>query len=398
VQNELGVKNKPPINLLFVHCNTTGSWICDKYAQALQRGGAKVELVELRYDGGKNVIRGLCDGDVPQRTFGFHHQFRTKVRVLKSIERLGVDARKLLELARFRRYIRASCASHCVATDPLALNICVSCNRNPNRKIFYLPFEHYRDLLGVSDRRRRQFITLEQANLPKVTAAIYCGDTLRDDYVAAYGFAERSHVIYNGWPLALRAKSKSLRAAIDAPSDAVLILYQGVIDSSRGLDDLVSAMVQVSSQARAVIIGYGVGVDQLKRRVAERKLEGRVFVLPPVSQLELMNYTADADVGIIPLRNEHSHRFACPGKLFELIGAGLPLVVSDMPDLRRFVTDYGLGEVFRSADVQDLARALNALVNSGEHRKQCSRNAQKLHEQNVCWELQSGKMCEIILS
>ena len=126
-------------------------------------------------------------------------------------------------------------------------------------------------------------------------------------------------------------------------------------------------------------------------------LKGRVYFLPPVPQQELMNFTADADIGIIPLRDIRGYRYACPGKLFEFIGAGLSLVVSDLPDLRRFVVSYSLGEVFKCGHSSELARALCALVDSPEYREKCARNSLALHRQKVCWEAQSGKMCEIIL-
>jgi glycosyltransferase involved in cell wall biosynthesis len=160
---------------------------------------------------------------------------------------------------------------------------------------------------------------------------------------------------------------------------------------------VITAVAALPKRAYFVTVGYGRGGEELTACALAASVKDRVMQLPSVPQAELMNYTADADIGVIPLRDVRSHRFACPGKLFEYIGAGLPLVVSDMPDLQRFVAGYGLGEVFKSGDTSDLARALGALAESFEYRRQCSQRCRALHESTVCWEVQSGKMCDIIL-
>ena len=53
---------------------------------------------------------------------------------------------------------------------------------------------------------------------------------------------------------------------------------------------------------------------------------------------------------------------AMPNKLYEYLHAGLRLVVSDARALAEFVLAHELGEVFRSGDVVDLARAIRAAV------------------------------------
>jgi glycosyltransferase involved in cell wall biosynthesis len=198
--------------------------------------------------------------------------------------------------------------------------------------------------------------------------------------------------------MAIQPHKKRLRQTIGIPQDRIVILYQGLLDVNRGLTDLIAALPRVSKSACVVLMGYGQSTEEITACADNLGLKDRVFMLPPVPQRELMDFTADADIGTIPLRALRSYRFACPGKLFEFIGAGLPLVVSDLPDLRRFVVSYSLGEAFKSGDSCDLARALSALVDSREYREGCAQRSRALHQQSVCWEVQSGKLCDIILS
>jgi glycosyltransferase involved in cell wall biosynthesis len=135
----------------------------------------------------------------------------------------------------------------------------------------------------------------------------------------------------------------------------------------------------------------------LKQCAVDLGVRERLLLLPPVPQAELMSYTKDADIGIIPLLGVKSHPYACPGKLFEYIGAELPIVVSDMPNLKLLVEKYGLGEVYPADSVECLTEALARLLKNDSYRKQCAGNARKGQLEDLCWEKQSAKLCEIVL-
>jgi glycosyltransferase involved in cell wall biosynthesis len=86
----------------------------------------------------------------------------------------------------------------------------------------------------------------------------------------------------------------------------------------------------------------------------------------PVGQDDLIDYLASADVALHPLPGgTPNHDQALPNKLFEYLHAGLPLVVSDAVLMADFVRSNGLGEVFRTDDAADLARAVNRVLDGG---------------------------------
>jgi glycosyltransferase involved in cell wall biosynthesis len=61
---------------------------------------------------------------------------------------------------------------------------------------------------------------------------------------------------------------------------------------------------------------------------------------------------------------------ALPNKLFEYLHAGLPLVVTDLRELGRFVCEHGLGETFRSGNPAELAAsAEKAFANPQPYRR-----------------------------
>jgi glycosyltransferase involved in cell wall biosynthesis len=80
---------------------------------------------------------------------------------------------------------------------------------------------------------------------------------------------------------------------------------------------------------------------------------------------ELLSYTSQADVGVSLLEDTcENHRLALPNKLFEYLAAGLPVVVSDLSEMRRLVTERGVGWVTDSGDPADIARVLDQALDS----------------------------------
>jgi glycosyltransferase involved in cell wall biosynthesis len=70
-----------------------------------------------------------------------------------------------------------------------------------------------------------------------------------------------------------------------------------------------------------------------------------------------------------------SHQWSLPNKLFEYIQAGLPVLVSDLPEMRRIVSHYGVGEVYAGGDVAELAHKIDRILFHPELREEYRRAA-----------------------
>ena len=382
--------------VIYLHCNTSWKWHFEKYASALRKGGAEVELVEFHHGRRLDWIVGLCDGQMTARRFGRPLEIRCPIRMLREFERMWVRWVKFADGRRLSRYLAGSKATHLVAADPWALEFCVRAKARNHAKVFYVVLEPYRHEIGGGERRKREVIRLERRNMPQVSGAFFMGKSIVQDYAGAYGGGDRFHILFNGWPLGLKPRRKALRQTAGIPAGQTVILYTGFICPIKGVSDVVAALARLPASVVFVLIGFG-DMEELK---AEARLAGvgdRVILLPAVAQKELMDYAADADIGIIPFRKENTHVYGCPGKMFEFMAAGLPLVVSDTPDMREMVLTHRLGEVFKAGDPADLARALRPLVESPEYRRQCAANSLQSHQSTFCWEEQSRKLAGIIL-
>jgi glycosyltransferase involved in cell wall biosynthesis len=136
-------------------------------------------------------------------------------------------------------------------------------------------------------------------------------------------------------------------------------LYQGLHTFHRGLEELVMACDFLKDDVILVLRGFGPNEERL-REIAERFTNCRFE--RPVDMEELVPVAATtADVGIVPYVPVNiNNYFASPNKLFEYIQAGLPVVGSDLPFLRKIILGDKIGYVFDPRDPRSIAQAINA--------------------------------------
>lgn len=155
-----------------------------------------------------------------------------------------------------------------------------------------------------------------------------------------------------------------LRRSLNLNKEVPIVLYQGCIDPGRGIEVLVKAFTVIkNTEAVLVFLGDGQLKESLMSFVTVNKLDDRVYFHPSVPAGKLLNWTADATIGIHPMEDIClNHRYALPNKLFQYIQAGLPVIVTDLPEMKRVVEEYRIGEVFPSGDYNKLAEKIDKLL------------------------------------
>jgi len=81
-------------------------------------------------------------------------------------------------------------------------------------------------------------------------------------------------------------------------------------------------------------------------------------------------------------------------KLFEYLMAGLPVVVSDFPEMRRIVEEYEVGIVVNPDDLADIAGAVKRLISDRTLYQRLRRNALD-SAKTLSWEGQEGRLLEL---
>ena len=209
--------------------------------------------------------------------------------------------------------------------------------------------------------------TLERAFIRRCAAVITVSDGIAGRLAERYGMARRPVVVRNATELTLaRAAKGGLRAALGIGATP-LILHQGAAAPGRGCETLIRAVARLDEVELAFLGDAAPGyAGELAAVAADLGVSDRVHFHPGVPLAELLAYTRDADVGVSLLEDgAENHRLALPNKVFEYIAAGVPVVVSDLPELRRLVQSHGVGWTADPGRPEAVAAALAAAL---EHR------------------------------
>jgi glycosyltransferase involved in cell wall biosynthesis len=219
---------------------------------------------------------------------------------------------------------------------------------------------------------------VEHRYLPRTDAVLTVNDSIADRMAETYGIA-RPIVTHNVPARQTVERSDALRERLGIPASQRIVLYQGLVRAGRGLERLVDAMRAVPDAA-LVVIGDGPTKADLQRLAADA-LPGRAHFLPHTPPDDLLRLTASADLGVhVPEPITESIRLALPNKLFEYLMVGLPVVVADIPEMRRVVNGFDVGLVVDPYDRDSLAAAIRRALADDAARARWAANAPAVFE------------------
>lgn len=177
--------------------------------------------------------------------------------------------------------------------------------------------------------------------------------------------------------------------------DKKIVLFQGGMTPGRGLENLVKAVKDFKEDTVLVLIGDGLLKADLERYVALNNLKKKVYFFKTVPLSELLNYTASADLGIIPFENIClNHYFCLPNKLFEYIQARLPVIASDFPEMKKIIESYNIGATFNPEDPKDITRSINEILGNPKKYQEYKNNLEKA-TQELNWEKEGKKLIKL---
>jgi glycosyltransferase involved in cell wall biosynthesis len=139
-----------------------------------------------------------------------------------------------------------------------------------------------------------------------------------------------------------------------------ILSYPGTLNWHQGLDIAIRAFGLVHQHAPAMefhIHGEGSAKPDLQRLVHELGLAGKVHLHDPLPLREIAAVMANADLGVVPKRDDSFGGEAFSTKILEFMALGVPVVVADTRIDRHYFNDTLL-RFFRSGDVEGLARAM----------------------------------------
>jgi glycosyltransferase involved in cell wall biosynthesis len=172
------------------------------------------------------------------------------------------------------------------------------------------------------------------------------------------------------------ASVTDLRKLLNIPAEKAIVLYQGGVGPSRGLEPLIEAMGVVRN---AVLVIRGPFIELFENEYLERARKAgaacKVYCLPPVPSNRCVEEATTADIGfwtLMPLCKNFT--YALPNKVFEYLAANLPIVCAHHAEVAKIVNEYSLGRCFDPESPGSIAAAIEELAADPDLRRRLRAN------------------------
>jgi glycosyltransferase involved in cell wall biosynthesis len=184
------------------------------------------------------------------------------------------------------------------------------------------------------------------------------------------------------------------------PDGAPVLLYQGHVDAeSRPFRETLEALRELDG-VHFVILGFAreSRLELVRRWAEELGVADRVHLLPPRPFDELVRTAAAATVGIVPIKAlDLNFYLGDTNKLHEYLMAGLPVVASDLPEIRRVAREGSppVGELFDPESPQSIAGAVRRVLADPDERAARGREARRLAMSRFNWENEEHVLLDV---
>lgn len=269
--------------------------------------------------------------------------------------------------------------------------------RAPSRKVKLVydahEFEIGRNTNGKRGRLATWRIKYEEGFLMKRCAfSIVVNDSIADALQQIHHLQQRPVVVRSTPRLSVRnetAIAANRRAMLEKLSRVrYLMMFHGNLVTARGIPDLICATARFPDVG---LVLMGAQSDQkfaeeLRQMAETYGVRDRVLFHPAVPAERLPDYIGAVDLEVMPIEPVvRSHYYVLPNKFFESVQAEVPMVVSDLPEMRRLVDQYQIGLCCKPNDVDDLCRCIEKMRNDTAFYARCRENL-KVAKQELCWE------------
>ena len=282
--------------------------------------------------------------------------------------------------------------------DTLPANFLVS--KIKGIPLVYDSHEYFTGVPELSQRPKVKAIwkRIESFIVPKIQYAYTVNSSIAQLYEDEYKI--KFNVIRNmpEVKFQIRTDLDIIKRELRLPSDKASIILQGAgINIQRGAEEAVQAMQYVEN-AILLIIGSGDVIPALKLMVVELRLNEKVKFEPKKSPSELFLYTLCADLGLSLDKNTNlNYRFSLPNKIFDYIQAGVPILASDLPEVKKIIEGYNIGCISPDHNIKNLATLMNKMIDNKEMRLTWQENL-KAASQELNWDHEKSKLLSIFSS
>jgi glycosyltransferase involved in cell wall biosynthesis len=198
-------------------------------------------------------------------------------------------------------------------------------------------------------------------------------------------------------PFVEKDEAGRMRTELGLAEDDFVIGFAGAASLENGLKQTMDSLRNLPDDIKFVVAGgsyHDEPLELAKKYAQELKVSQRVIFTGRLRSDTMMRYISTFDIGTAlfqPLSQNEIVRV--PNKMFNYMAMGVPMAVSDFPNMRNIVvreSDSGL-----AVDPMDTKKITEVVMyfhdNPGE-KKRMGANGKSMFKKNYCWEVQKKKL------
>lgn len=296
--------------------------------------------------------------------------------------------KKVLIWSAVRRY-RKSDMCHCNDLKALPVGLLIKLF-GKNVKVIYDCHEYEAGGYGLKVIQKTLKKFLERFLIRYADEVITVSDSIADEYARLYSIP-KPHLVLNCPAYKEQEKKHLFHENLPIRDDQTIFLYQGGLSKGRGIEIVLEAFSDLDSDKNVLVcMGYGPLESLIKEK---SKLSSNIYFHPAVSPDVLLRFTSSADYGISFIEDAClSYRYCLPNKMFEYLMAGLPVLTSNLYEMKRLVETEGVGIVAVDNTVAGFKKAVTASLE--QDYAEIQKHVYEVRKQ-YCWEEQEKVLKEI---
>lgn len=189
----------------------------------------------------------------------------------------------------------------------------------------------------------------------------------------------------------LESKNK-IRQQLNLPLDKKIILYTGHFYKWKGVQVLADATKFLDKNTLVVFVGGG---DHKFEKFKKQNLTKNILFTDYQTPDKIPYYLKTADVLVLPNSSrDKKSNWTSPLKLFEYMASSIPIVASDLKNLREILNEKN-AIFFKPDDVHDLADKIKYILDNSNKAELISAQVKK-DIQSYTWQKRSEKIVNFI--
>jgi glycosyltransferase involved in cell wall biosynthesis len=174
-----------------------------------------------------------------------------------------------------------------------------------------------------------------------------------------------------------------------------VIFYGGMIDSNRGLNQLVDAVNGIPD-VRLIVAGYGPMQHELEHYIKDKT---NILYLGKVEHVKIIELTYLSNCVVIlydPNVKYYNFVYASPSKMFEAMMCGKPIIAIKGTSMAQILIKEHCGLVIDSNNVDELRLAISRLKNNHTLVSKLGNNARNTYKCKYDWAMMENRLLNII--